>query len=102
MTANEKLVFVLIIIFALILFFAGIKLYKMPDVQNLFSKSDLVISPSYTFSITSMQKTINKESFFNSRNDLNEFLAETRQKLALLHQDENNAYDILSRIELQS
>ncbi|HPB48489.1 MAG TPA: hypothetical protein PLX16_07735, partial [Exilispira sp.] len=102
MTANEKLVFVLIIIFALILFFAGIKLYKMPDVQNFFSKSDLVISPSYTFSITSMQKTINKESFFNSRNDLNEFLAETRQKLALLHQDENNAYDILSRIELQS
>ncbi|HQM90126.1 MAG TPA: hypothetical protein PLI56_08315, partial [Exilispira sp.] len=66
MTANEKLVFVLIIIFALILFFAGIKLYKMPDVQNFFSKSDLVISPSYTFSITSMQKTINKESFFNS------------------------------------
>jgi murein DD-endopeptidase MepM/ murein hydrolase activator NlpD len=102
MTANEKLVFVLIIIFALILFFAGIKLYKMPDVQKFFSKSDLVISPSYTFSITSMQKTINKESFFNSLNDLNDFLAETRQKLALLHQDENNAYDILSRIELQS
>ncbi len=93
MPANDKLLTSIFLLFALILFFAGTKLYNLSLKEIFTEKSVEILSPTYDFSIS-----LNKDS----KNKINEKqIYEIEQKLELSRQNKNELYDIVARISLQ-
>jgi len=93
MPANDKMLTFFFLLFALILFFAGTKLYDL-SLKELFSmKSVEIVSPFYDFSIN-----ISKDN--NDKIDP-QIMYEIEEKLELNGQNKNDLYDIISRLYLQ-
>lgn len=93
MLANDKILTIFFLLFAIILFFAGTKLYNI-SFKDIFLKRPVEISsPIYDFSLS-----IDKD--MNEKLDIQQ-LYEIEQKLELNGQSKNNVYDIISRLYLQ-
>lgn len=93
MLANEKLLTFLFLLIAILLLFAGARLYNI-SLRNLFSFNNFQItSPFYEFSISLLNTKLVK---FDTTQ-----LYEIEQKLELSNQDKNEVYDIISRLSLQ-
>jgi len=93
MTANDKIITIFFLLFAIILFFAGAKLYKI-SLKDIFSlKSVEIVSPIYDFSISI---NIDKNEKISPQQ-----IYEIEEKLELSGKNKNDVYDIISRLYLQ-
>ncbi|MEJ5273153.1 MAG: M23 family metallopeptidase [Spirochaetota bacterium] len=98
MPANDKIITFLCLLFAIILFIAGTKLYNI-SIKDLFSaKSIEIISPIYDFNFT--LKDYKKNNIDNEKINLQK-LYEIEQKLEINGQNKNDVYNIISRLYLQ-
>lgn len=97
MPANDKLITIFFIIFAILLFWAGTKLYNISLKEIFNNKNFYIVSPTYDFSITVDKKFLDKKEKVSS-----EFIYELEQKLILSKKSKNEIYDIISRIYLQN
>ena len=94
MHANEKLLTFIFLLIAIILLFAGTKLYNI-SLKNVFKgRSVEIISPLYNFSIT-----LQKENYEKLEQQQ---IYEIEQKLELSDNQKGELYNIISRLTLQS
>ncbi|MFN3412086.1 MAG: M23 family metallopeptidase [Exilispira sp.] len=93
MPANDKILTIFFLLFAIILFFAGTKLYNISFKDFFLIRSIEISSPIYDFSL-SIDKDIDEKLDIQK-------LYEIEQKLELNGQSKNNIYDIVSRLYLQ-